>query len=104
MGEIVLSYLDQIILISGNLLVILKMISTLKSNVKATLTQVRKDFSVLKQENITLAHALDKVLEYIEMESDLKGMHKLIPQEVKDKYVELKTSTLEVHNEVKRLG
>lgn len=110
MGEFFNEYLDIILTISGTLVVILGMLNKLKTQVQGLVNKAKDDYSNLQAQlkvehdnNITLKKGIEKLLEYVEMESELKQLSKIVPQDTKDKYSDLKLSALEVHEEIKKL-
>lgn len=107
MVELFEQYWEVILGISANLLIILKMLGTLKSKVdrasndtKKLVIMLKNDLKGLHEDNVKQKEISNILLKFIEDETDLKQINKLIPQELKDDYKKIKEEALKLHSEV----
>ena len=110
MSELLNEYWQQIMIVLGNLLIIFKMLNTLKVRVKDTANDSLKLFNKVSEDVNNadldvrkLSEGVDVILDYIEMEGDLKQISKVIPDEYKEKYEAIKNKSLRIHEEIRKL-
>ena len=111
MTEFINEQWDMILLVLGNLLVILRMLSTLKGQVKKTsadsialFNQVKSEISKADKDVITLSKGMDIILDFIESESLMRSVSQVVPEEYKDKYKQIKEHSEEIHKAIKELS